>query len=114
MSRITKKHVASAMRRHRLSNIAPGGDRDDLLGTIAEELTKTGLVVKDFGTFTVKKRGLRILLSPRFGLRAKAASPRIVQFTPSKTFNGRFLSASLPGDPTTPKRPPGKKKPITR
>lgn len=113
MSRITKKHVASAIRRKiRLATIEPGGNLDNLLGTIAEALTETGWVtLEDYGTFTVKRRGLRILLDPRFGQRVKAVSPRIVQFTPSKTFDVNFLSASLPGDPTTNAPPPRKTKP---
>jgi nucleoid DNA-binding protein len=116
VSKITKKHVASAIRKQtRLTTIEAGVDLDDLLATIAEALTRTGLVtLEDYGTFTVKRRGLRILLDPRFGQRAKAVSPRIVQFTPSKAFNGRLLSASLPGDPTTHAPPPRKTKPTTR
>lgn len=114
MSRITKKHVAGAMRKKiRLATIEPGGPLDDLLGTVAEQLTQTGSVtLKEYGTFTVRKRGLRLLLDPHFGLRAKAASPRIVQFTPSKLFEVKLLNASLPGDPTTDAPPPRKMKPV--
>lgn len=129
MARITKKHVASAIRKTMgLTTIEPAEYLDELLSTVAEALSNSGSVdLGDYGSFTIRRAGLRLLSDPRSAKRVKAVSPRIVQFIPSKTFNVRLLGvippvtkkqfplsdliaeqfpvnvffAALPGDPTT-------------